>query len=124
MAISAFTTVYCLHIRPISLPVNSSFEELGVCLQHAGFNFVVVYRPGTKKVTDASFDNFNDLLERMSFHVPSRIVYFSNHMDSVNTAGRSKVIDDFAVHNWIHVSSPTHFKQDTRWLLKVCQTGF
>jgi len=51
----------------VQLPVFSTFEVVAAFLHRAGFNVVVVvYRPGSCNATQSFFDDFSDLLERLS----------------------------------------------------------
>ena len=64
-----------LHARTVQLPVFSTFEVVVVFVHRAGFNaVVVVYRPGSRSVTQSFFDDFDELLERLStFSAPLMI---------------------------------------------------
>jgi len=55
-----------LHARTVQLPVFSTFEVVAAFLHRAGSNAVVVYRRGSYKATQSFFDDFCDLLERLS----------------------------------------------------------
>lgn len=58
-----------LRTRRVELPVFSTFEVVAAFLHRAGFNavfVVVVYRPGSSSVKQSFFDDFSDLLERLS----------------------------------------------------------
>jgi len=56
-----------LRARRVELPVFSTFEVVAAFVHRAGFNVVVVYRPGSSSVTQSFFDDFSDLLERLCF---------------------------------------------------------
>jgi len=69
------------------LPVFSTFEVVAAFVHRAGFNavVVVVYRPGSCNVTQSFFDDFGELLERLStFSAPLMIAGdFNIHVDDV-----------------------------------------
>ena len=46
-----------LRARRIELPVISTFEVVAALVHGAGFNAVVVYRPGSSSVTQSFFDD-------------------------------------------------------------------
>jgi len=76
-----------LHARNVQLPVFSTFEVVAAFVHRAGFNavVVVVYRPGSCNVTQSFFDDFGELLERLStFSAPLMIAGdFNIHVDDV-----------------------------------------
>ena len=69
----------------VQLPVFSTFEVVAAYVHRAGFNAVVVviYRPGSHAVTLSFFDEFSDLLERLTtFSAPLMIAGdFNIHAD-------------------------------------------
>jgi len=72
-------------------------------VHRAGSNAVVVilYRPGSLHVTNAFFDNFNDLLERLAtYSAPLMIVGdFNIHMDVAGDDDAGKLSDILVSHN-------------------------
>jgi len=92
-----------LHARPLQLPTFSTFEVVATYVHRAGFNAVVVvlYRPGSLHVTNAFFDNFNDLLERLAIYsAPLMIVGdFNIHMHDASDAYAGKLSDILASHS-------------------------
>ena len=102
-----------LHARTIQLPVFSTFEAVAVFVHRAGFNAVVVviYRPGSRSVTQSFFDDFSDLLERLStFSAPLMIVGdFNIHVDDATDIHAGELTDLLSRHSLQqHVTSPTH----------------
>jgi Reverse transcriptase (RNA-dependent DNA polymerase)/Endonuclease-reverse transcriptase len=102
-----------LHARPLQLPFSSTFEAVAAYVHRAGFNAVVVvlYRPGSCSVTNAFFDDFSDLLERLStYSAPLMILGdFNIHMDDVVDLHAGKLLDILANHSLHqHVNSSTH----------------
>ena len=67
--------------------VFPSFEVVAAYVHRAGFNAVVValYRPGSRSATNAFFDDFNDMLERLAtYSAPLMILGdFNIHIDDV-----------------------------------------
>jgi len=103
-----------LHARTIQLPVFSTFE--------VGFNavVVVVYRPGSCNATQSFFDDFCDLLERLStLSAPLMIAGdFNIHVDDATDIHASKLSDILSCHSLQqHVNSPTHVHGHTLDLL-------
>jgi len=86
-----------LHARAVQLPVFTTLEVTAAYVIHAGFNavFVVVYRPGSVQVTQAFFDEFSDLLERLAtYSSPLTIVgHFNIHVDVASDTHASKFHD-------------------------------
>lgn len=102
-----------LHVRAVPLPVFATFEVVTAFVQRAGFSVVVavVYRPGSSSVTQSFFDDFSDLLERLStFSAPLMIAGdFNIHVDDANDIQASKLTDILSCHSLRqHVTSPTH----------------
>ena len=82
-------------------------------VHHAGFHavVVVVYRPGSCSVTQPFFDDFSDMLERLTtFSAPLIIVGdFNIHVDDATDMQAGKLIDLLSCHNLRQrVTSPTH----------------
>ena len=102
-----------LHARPLQLPFFSTFEVVAAYVYRAGFNAVVVvlYRPSSCSVTNAFFDDFNDLLERLpTYSAPLMILGdFNIHIDDVVDLHAGKLLDILAnqsLHQ--HVNSSTY----------------
>jgi len=59
----AVRAVVNVHARTVQLPVFSTFEAVVAFVHRAGFNAVVVviYRPGSRSVTQSFFDDFSAL---------------------------------------------------------------
>ena len=111
-----------LHVRTVQLPVFSTFEAVTAFVHRAGFNTVVavVYRPGSCSVTQSFFDDFSDLLERLStFSAPLMIAGdFNIHVDDVTDVHAGKLTDILFCHSLRqHVTSPTHVHGHTLDLL-------
>ena len=102
-----------LHARTIQLPVFSTFEVIAAFLHRAGFYaiVVVVYRPGSCNATQSFFDDFCDLLQRLStLSAPLMIAGdFNIHVDDATDIHASKLSDILSCHSLHqHVYSPTH----------------
>jgi len=81
---------------------------------------VVVCRPGSCSVTQSFFDDFSDLLERLStFSAPLMIAGdFNIHVDDVTDVHAGKLTDILFCHSLRqHVTSPTHVHGHTLDLL-------
>lgn len=101
------------HVRLVSLPNYSSFEVIAAYVHRAGFNavVVVVYRPGSSGATQAFFNDFSDLLERLAtYSTPLMITGdFNIHVDDANSTDAGKLSDILAGHSLLqHINSPTH----------------
>ena len=82
-------------------------------IHRTGFNaiIVVVYRPGSKAITQSFFDDMNELLVRTSsYSTPIVIVGDLNvHVDDATDASSTKLADVLAAHSLVqHVDVPTH----------------
>ena len=102
-----------LHARLVQLPVFTTFEVVAVYAVRAGFNAVLVaiYRPGSLSVTQAFFDDFNDLLEQLATYSSPLIIVgdFNIHADVATDAHAGKLCDILSSHSLLqHVKSPTH----------------
>ena len=103
--------------RPVTR-LYSTFEAVAAFVHRAGFNAVVVavYRPGSSTVTQPFFDDFGDLLERLStYSAPLMIVGdFNIHVDVANDTHAGKLNDLLSCHSLHqHVTSPTHSQGHT-----------
>jgi len=111
-----------LHARTVQLPVFSTFEVVAAFLHRAGFNavVVVVYRPGSCNATQLFFDDFCDLLKRLStLSAPLMIADdFNIHVDDATDIHASKLSDILSCHSLHqHVYLPTHIHGHTLDLL-------
>ena len=102
-----------LHVRSVAIKDYSSFEHVCVYIKGSSLNFlvVVIYRPGSVTATDVFFDDFTDLLVRVStYSSPLLIVGDINiHLDVKSDSLTIKFDDLLAAHGLIqHVQSPTH----------------
>jgi len=109
-----------LHAWTVQLPAFSTFEVVAAFLHRAGFNAVVVYRPGSCNAKQSFFDNFCNLLERLStLSAPLMIAGdFNIHVDDATDTHASKLSDILSCHSLHqHVYSPTHVHRHTLDLL-------
>jgi len=107
-----------LNVRMVQLPTFSTFDAVAVSAHRAGFNatVVAVYRPGSRSVTQSFFNDFSDLLERLTtLSAPLMIVGdFNVHVDDSTDIQAGKLHDIIASHILHqHVTSPTHTQGHT-----------
>ena len=73
-----------LSVRKIELPAYKTCEVVGALLQRPSFSAltIVIYRPGSASACDDFFDDFADLLERISMYSNLLIIgYINLHLD-------------------------------------------
>ena len=100
-----------LHARTVQLLAFSTFEVVAAFLHRAGFNAVIVYRPGSCNAKQSFFDNFCNLLEHLStLSAPLMIAGdFNIHVDDATDTHASKLSDILSCHSLHqHIYSPTH----------------
>ena len=107
-----------LHGRRIDLPEFSSFEAVCVNIHRDGFHavVVVVYRPGSKAVTQAFFDEYADIMDRLATRLGSLILIgdFNIHVNVATNDDASKLADILSCYISIqHVDTPTHCQGHT-----------
>ena len=107
-----------LYARTVQLPVFATFEAVAAFIHRAGFKavVVVVYRPGSCSVTQTFYDDFSDMLERLStFSAPLMIAGdFNIHVDDETDVHAGKLTDLLACHSLRqHVAYPTHAQGHT-----------
>ena len=104
----------------------TAFEFIAAYVHRAGFNavVVVVYRPGSRRVTSAFFDDFSDLLERLAtYSAPLMIVGdFNIHVDDATDTDAGTLLDILVSHGLLqNVNSATHRHGHTLDLLHYTQ---
>ena len=86
-----------LYARTVQLPVFATFEAVAAFIHRAGFKAVVVivYRPGSCGATQTFYDDFSDMLERLStFSAPLMIAGdFNIHVDDETDVHACKLTD-------------------------------
>lgn len=106
-----------LHAREVALPEYKSFEHVSASLQCPSFSslVIVIYRPGSVAASDAFFDDFADILERVVSYANLLIAGDVNiHLDDTTDARTGKFRHLLAVHNLTqHVTVPTHTQSHT-----------
>lgn len=100
-------------VRSVPLPSYDRFEYVSVFAQGHGMNLtvIVIYRPGSQVVSDAFFDEFADLLERVAVS-PSTLLIVGDvnvHLDVATDSSTVKFNHLLAAHGLVqHVRSATH----------------
>jgi len=107
-----------LNVRTVQLPTFSTFEAVAASAHPAGFNatVVAVYRPGSRSMMQSFFNDFSDLLERLTtLSAPLMIVGdFNIHVDDSTDIHAGKLHDIIASHSLHqHVTSSTHTQGHT-----------
>ena len=100
------------HFRLVHLPDYSTFEYVIAMVSRSAMQTlaVVIYRPGSMAVSDNFFDQFADLLERITNYSFVLLVGYVNiHLDDDTSTDNIKFNEILNAHNFTqHVQCPTH----------------
>jgi len=101
-----------LHARLVDTATFRSFEHVAVFLHGHGFQslFIVVYRPGSMSVTTVFFDEFADLLDRVTSYSSVVIMGDVNlHLDMPTDPTTVNFTTLLSANNFVQlVQTPTH----------------